>query len=74
MNDPRKYHGIPNTEKTEAKESYNSPGLAIQTDGKIKRNTEDTVVKDYKRKTYLLIDMSVPTNNNDYRQRIQKAK
>ena len=33
-------------------------------DLKIKSNRPDIVVKDYKRKTYIQIDMSVPTDNN----------
>ena len=37
--------------------------FAIQNDRKIKRNRPDLVVKDYKRKTYL-IDMVIPTDNN----------
>ena len=36
--------------------------LPIQTDRKIKTNRPD--VKDYKKKTYLQIDMPVPKNNN----------
>ena len=31
--------------------------------GKIKTNRQDIVIKDYKRKIYLLIDMSVSTDN-----------
>ena len=37
--------------------------LAIQTDGKIKRSRSVITFKDYKRKTRLLNDMSVPTGN-----------
>ena len=40
---------------------------AIQTDRKIKNNRPGIFVKDYKRKTCFLIDMSVPTDNNMYR-------
>ena len=36
----------------------------IQTDWKIKYNKSDIEVKDYKRKTCLLIDMSEPTDKN----------
>ena len=36
----------------------------MRTDGKIKSKRPDIVVKDYKRKTCILIDMSVPTDNN----------
>ena len=49
--------------------------MAIQTDRKIKRNRPDLVVKDYKRKTCLLIDMSVPTDNlsvKEYDEEIQR--
>ena len=37
--------------------------FAIQTDRKIKNNRLDKVVKDYKRKTCLLIDMVVSTDS-----------
>ena len=43
---------------TEAKEAATILwDFAIETDRKIKRNRPDLVVKDYKRKTYFLIDM-----------------
>ena len=48
-------------------EEIQRPGnkaLQSKTDRKIKRNRPDLVVKDYKRKTCFLIDMSVPTDNN----------
>ena len=37
--------------------------FVIQTDRKINRNWLFIVVNNYKRKTYLLIDMAVPTDN-----------
>ena len=49
--------------------------MAIQTDRKIKNNRPDLVVKDYKRKTCLLIDISVPTDNlsvKEYDEEIQR--
>ena len=50
--------------------------FAIQTDRKIKRNRPYTLVKDYKRKICLLIDVSVPTNynisNKEYNKEIQR--
>ena len=38
--------------------------FVIQTDRKMKSNRQDIVIEDYKNQTYLLIDMSVPTDNN----------
>ena len=38
--------------------------FAIQIKRKINHNRPDIVVKDFKRKTWLLIDMSVPRDNN----------
>ena len=49
--------------------------FAIETDRKIKKNRPDLVVKDYKRKKCLLIDMSVPTDNiwvKEYDEEIQR--
>ena len=47
--------------KTEAKEA---PILSDFADGRIRSNRSDKVVKDYKRKTYFLIDMTVPADNS----------
>ena len=48
----------------------------IETDRKLKRNRPGLVVKDYKRKICLLIEISVPTDNNisvkEYDEEIQK--
>ena len=49
---------------TEAESTTILWNFALQTDRKIKCNRPDFVVKDYKRKTCLLIDISVPTDNN----------
>ena len=38
--------------------------FAIQTDRKIKSYRPDLIIKDYKRKICLLIDMSVSTDDN----------
>ena len=38
--------------------------LAIETERKIKSNSPDFVIKAYKRKTCVLIVMSVPTDND----------
>ena len=38
--------------------------ICIKTDRKIKSNRLNIVVKDYKRKIWRFIDMSVPTYNN----------
>ena len=48
----------------QAKRSYYSLGLAIQTNGKIKSNKPETLVKDYRIKTHLLIDLTGLTDNN----------
>ena len=68
-----KHYGILNCEEwynhqlepvAEAKTGTILEDFSIQTDRKIKNNRSDIVVKDYKRKkTYLLIDMAVPTDN-----------
>ena len=49
---------------TEVKEAYILWDFAIQTDRKIKSHRPDIVIKEYKRKAWVLIDMSGPTNNN----------
>ena len=49
--------------------------MAIQTDRKIKNNRPDLVFMDYKRKTCLPIDISVPTDNlsvKEYDEEIQR--
>ena len=48
--------------------------MAIQTDRKIKRNRSDLVVKDYKRKTCLPIDMSVPRDIYQSKNMMKKYK
>ena len=45
---------------TEAKGATILRDFAIQTDRKIQTNRPDIAVKDYKRKTCFLIDMSLP--------------
>ena len=49
---------------TEAKEATIVWEFAFQTNQKIKCNRPDIVDKDYQRKTCLLPDLSVPTDNN----------
>ena len=69
----RKQNGILDCEKwykhqsepfAEPKEAGILWDFSIQTDRKIKNNKPDLVVKDYKSKTRLLIEMSMSTDNN----------
>ena len=49
---------------TKSKEATIFWDFTIQTDRKMKSNGQDGVVKDYKRKTCFLIDMSRSTDDN----------